>query len=88
VLWLADNRIRRLQGLSHLGRLRHLHLARNDVRVVGGALAALTGLQMLNLADNPVCHFQVGGTQRGGLGLGLGLWGRAQLQATWLPCSG
>ncbi len=63
VLWLSDNRISRLQGLAHLGRLRHLHLAHNEVRCVGDALAGLTCLQLLNLADNPICHFQVGATQ-------------------------
>ena len=61
MLWLADNRIGRVEGLSQLGRLRHLHLARNDIRSLGGKLAALSCLQMLNLADNPICHFQVGG---------------------------
>ena len=65
VLWLADNRIGRVEGLSQLGRLRHLHLARNDIRALGGELAALSCLQMLNLGENPICHFQVSGLLAG-----------------------
>lgn len=46
MLWLADNQISSLQGLSSLPRLRELNLARNDVSTLGTALAANTALQV------------------------------------------
>lgn len=59
VLWLADNYIRSLSGLSKLGQLRQLNMACNDISSIGTALLANTALNSLNLADNKVSSFQV-----------------------------
>ena len=59
VLWLADNNISCLEGLSTLGRLRELNLARNDILVIGDCLSNNTSLEVLNLADNCIGSFKV-----------------------------
>lgn len=59
VLWLADNYISSIAGLSQLTGLHQLNLARNDITVVGNSLQQNTGLSSLNLADNRVCSMRV-----------------------------
>jgi Leucine-rich repeat (LRR) protein len=51
VLWLADNQISYIAGLSHLTALHELNLARNLIEVVSDTLEANTALHTLNLAD-------------------------------------
>lgn len=58
VLWLADNQISHITGLSQLVGLTELNLARNRIEVVGGTLEANTALQSLNLADNRLGSFK------------------------------
>ena len=61
VLWLADNQIRRVDGLATLLALRELNLAANPIATVGNAFVANTSLQQLNLADTHISSFkQVG----------------------------
>ncbi len=60
VLWLADNYISRIEGISHLSKLRELNLARNDISHVANTLDANSALQQINLADNRISSFQVG----------------------------
>lgn len=58
VLWLADNNIHDITGLSHLTSLLELNLARNMIEVVGDALEANQALQSLNFADNRLGSFK------------------------------
>ena len=58
VLWLADNQVSRLTGLSHLVNLTELNLARNRIEVLGNTLEANTAVQSLNLADNRLGSFK------------------------------
>lgn len=62
VLWLTDNCITTLEGLSHLPVLRELQLARNHLCTLEDVLAANTRLEILNLADNAIGTFKVGAT--------------------------
>lgn len=61
VLWLADNCIASLNGLSTLGRLRELNVARNDILYINDCLSENTSLEVLNLADNCIGSFKVWG---------------------------
>ncbi len=58
MLWLADNQISCIAGLSHLTALQELNLARNLIEVVGNTLEANTAVQVLNLADNSLGSFK------------------------------
>ena len=58
VLWLADNQISCIAGLSHLTGLQELNLARNLIEVVSDQLEGNTALQTLNLADNRLGSFK------------------------------
>ena len=58
VLWLADNQISCITGLSHLVGLTELNLARNRIEVLGNSLEANTAVQSLNLADNWLGSFK------------------------------
>lgn len=59
VLWLADNYISSLSGISALQQLQQLNLARNDIGSIGSSLLSHTALTSLNLADNKISNFQV-----------------------------
>jgi Leucine-rich repeat (LRR) protein len=59
VLWLADNYISSLSGISALQQLQQLNLARNDISSIGSSLLSHTALTSLNLADNKISNFQV-----------------------------
>ncbi len=59
VLWLADNYISDIGGLSTLVGLKQLNLARNDIQSIGSGLDSSTGLTYLNLAGNRIDNFQV-----------------------------
>jgi hypothetical protein len=59
VLWLADNYISSITGLSQLAGLWQLNLARNDITVVGNSLQQNTDLTSLNLADNRINSMRV-----------------------------
>lgn len=59
VLWLADNYISSIAGLSQLVGLKQLNLARNGITVVGNSLQQNTGLTSLNLADNRISSMRV-----------------------------
>jgi len=58
VLWLADNQISYIAGLSHLTALHELNLARNLIEVVSDTLEANTALHTLNLADTRLGSFK------------------------------
>lgn len=58
VLWLADNQISCIAGLSQLTALQELNLARNLIEVVSDTLGANTALHTLNLADNRLGSFK------------------------------
>ena len=58
VLWLADNQISYIAGLSQLTALQELNLARNLIEVVSDTLGANTALHTLNLADNRLGSFK------------------------------
>lgn len=58
VLWLADNKISLITGLSQLTSLSELNLARNMIEVVGNSLVANKAVQSLNLADNRLGSFK------------------------------
>jgi Leucine-rich repeat (LRR) protein len=58
VLWLADNYISSLTGISALQQLQQLNLARNDISSIGSSLLSHTALTSLNLADNKISNFQ------------------------------
>lgn len=58
-LSLADNYLRRIEGLGGLTRLVQLDLAGNQISVVDGELAGCAALRMLNLAANRVASFSV-----------------------------
>lgn len=60
VLWLADNYISSITGITQLSTLRELNLARNDIAVIGSNLQ-LSSLTSLNLADNTISSMQVTG---------------------------
>ena len=64
VLWLSDNYIPAIEGLKTLTKLRELNLARNDITAVGESLSSNINLDTLNLADNIVGNFKVGGEGR------------------------
>lgn len=64
VLWLADNYISFISGLSNLVRLKQLNLARNDITSIGSTLLPNTALTSLNLADNKLSSFQVSASCR------------------------
>lgn len=59
VLWLADNYISSITGISHLSNLQQLNLARNDIALIGSSLQQSTRLTSLNLADNHISCLQV-----------------------------
>jgi Leucine-rich repeat (LRR) protein len=59
VLWLADNYLTSITGISRLTRLQQLNLARNDISMIGSSLSANTLLTSINLADNHISNFQV-----------------------------
>lgn len=59
VLWLADNYISSIQGVSRLTNLQQLDLARNDIALIGSSLQQSSGLTSLNLADNQISSLQV-----------------------------
>lgn len=59
VLWLADNYISGITGISHLPNLQQLNLARNDIALIGSSLQQSTRLTSLNLADNQISCMQV-----------------------------
>jgi Leucine-rich repeat (LRR) protein len=59
VLWLADNYISSIQGISQLTSLQQLNLARNDVALIGSSLQQNSGLTSLNMADNQISSLQV-----------------------------
>ena len=58
VLWLADNRISHIAGVSHLTALSELNLASNLIELVGSTLEANTALRVLNMADNRLGSFK------------------------------
>ena len=58
VLWLADNQISCITGVSHLTGLTELNLARNSIEILGNTLEANTAVQSLNLADNRLGSFK------------------------------
>ena len=58
MLWLADNQISCIAGLSQLTALQELNLARNLIEVVADTLEANTAIQTLNLADNRLGSFK------------------------------
>lgn len=58
VVWLADNQISHIAGLSYLTTLSELNLASNLIEVVGSTLVANTALRVLNLADNRLGSFK------------------------------
>ena len=58
VLWLADNQISYIAGLSQLTALQELNLARNLIEVVSDTLEANTALHTLNLADTRLGSFK------------------------------
>lgn len=60
VLWLADNYISSITGISQLVKLQQLNLARNDVSLLGSSLQHNSSLTSLNLADNQLSSLQVG----------------------------
>jgi len=59
VLWVADNYIGSIAGLSALVSLVELNLARNDIVLVGHSLQHNSHLTGLNLADNKICSLEV-----------------------------
>lgn len=59
MLWLADNFITAISGLTSLAALQQLNLACNDISAIGSSLAANTALTCLNLAANSVSRFEV-----------------------------
>lgn len=64
-LSLADNYLRRIEGLGGLGRLVQLDLAGNQISVLDGELAGCAALRTLNLAANRVASFSVRCARRG-----------------------
>jgi hypothetical protein len=59
VLWLADNYISSITGISQLSNLHELNLARNDIAVIGSNLQLSSRLTSLNLADDNISSLQV-----------------------------
>ena len=64
-LWLSDNAISSIEGLSTLTNLTELNLARNDITSLGNVLHHISTLRTLNVADNPIGGFNVWGCSLG-----------------------
>ena len=58
VLWLADNHISCIAGLSRLTALQELNLASNQIELVGDTLEPNSSLKSLNLANNCLGSFK------------------------------
>lgn len=59
VLWLADNYLTSISGISQLTQLQQLNVARNDISMISSSLSANTALTSIILADNRISSFQV-----------------------------
>lgn len=57
-LWLDGNGLRKIEGLSHLGNLRALHLAQNLIAEIGDGLVGLSELMTLNLSGNQLTSLE------------------------------
>ena len=57
-LWLADNQVSCIEGLSTLVNLQELNLARNKIDCIGTSLLPNVLLTNLNLADNQIGSFK------------------------------
>lgn len=53
-LWLFENKLTRLEGLSECGELRELCVQSNRIERIGSALNSTVHLESLALADNKV----------------------------------
>lgn len=65
MLWVPDNYISSLAGLSQVVSLQQLNLARNDITIVGRNLQHNSSLTSLNLSDNRISSLQVNTLLRG-----------------------
>ena len=56
-LWLFENKLSRLEGLSECGELRELCVQSNRIERIGSALNSTVHLESLALADNKVSSY-------------------------------
>ena len=57
-LWLDENRIEHIDGISNLAQLVELNLAKNNIECIGIGLDGLVSLKELNLSANRIGNFK------------------------------